>query len=464
MSPLIRARSINFGGSRDTTAASRQAEEIMEQHFRDLRRSVTVHEVYSERQPCGFSEHNCEKLLRGERYRKAQVSFGYNYQETQSPAQQSRAAKARDLIDAHHERVFQTKQVEWDFIGKDPPPHYEVNEPGRPSRRQRRRGSRGGDGSGGGGRPVRAVEVPVASARGQARGVLAEIGAQVLLSMQLESVRSAELAKAVARYAELMPEMERLLEEGYTVTLTVEAEVPKTVDVAGKLTGTGDVSQVVYFRAMYIKSAIKAVSVAGRGGVPQATVSPVGEAREGFGDPHRGEDPHELTLQQQIRMQMHDPDPAGWNKAKRATHRVVTGTQTISPAMLSPDWRPPTPPRAPAPAPAPQLDEATRRTMAAAPSRVYILSANINQYKTAFEIMKKLAGNPSFGEVKESMGGIHRTRTAVIYFADLDKPRAEALAEIVRAGGVPSARVELSGDGTAAPGVVQIFFGSDAEK
>jgi hypothetical protein len=118
-------------------------EEIMEQHFRDLRKPVTVYEVYSERQPCGFSEHNCEKLLLGDRYKNAEVTFGYNYQETPSPAPQSRAARSRDLIDAHHERVYKTKQLEWDFVPKDPPPHHEVLEAGKPSKRPRRLGSGG---------------------------------------------------------------------------------------------------------------------------------------------------------------------------------------------------------------------------------------------------------------------------------------------------------------------------------
>jgi hypothetical protein len=79
--------------------------------------------------------------------------------------------------------------------------------------------------------------------------------------------------------------------------------------------------------------------------------------------------------------------------------------------------------------------------------------------------MKKLVGNPSFGEVKESMsGGLTRSRTTVVYFSDLDKPRAEALAEIVRAQGVLSARAERSGGGDDAPGSLQIMFGSDAER
>jgi hypothetical protein len=52
----------------------------------------------------------------------------------------------------------------------------------------------------------------------------------------------------------------------------------------------------------------------------------------------------------------------------------------------------------------------------------------------------------------------------VSYWSDLDKPRADALAEILRSAGVASAYAELSGDGDDAPGVLQINFGSDDEK
>ena len=62
------------------------------------------------------------------------------------------------------------------------------------------------------------------------------------------------------------------------------------------------------------------------------------------------------------------------------------------------------------------------------------------------------------------MVGVYRKRTIVSYWSDLDKPRAEALAEIIRSAGVASAYAELSGDGDDDPGVLQIFFGIDAEK
>ena len=61
-------------------------------------------------------------------------------------------------------------------------------------------------------------------------------------------------------------------------------------------------------------------------------------------------------------------------------------------------------------------------------------------------------------------GGLSRTRTVISYRSDLDKARAEPLAEIVRSAGLTSAYAELSGDGDDAPGVLQINFDKDAEK
>lgn len=107
-----------------------------------------------------------------------------------------------------------------------------------------------------------------------------------------------------------------------------------------------------------------------------------------------------------------------------------------------------TQPPAPLPKPKPRLDAAANKALAAAFSRVYLLSANINQYKTANQVQKKLSGHATFTVVKEYMGGgLNRSRTVLSYWSDLDKPRAEALAEIVRSAGVASAYAEISGDG-----------------
>jgi hypothetical protein len=459
----------NWGGVAHT-------EQIMEQYFRDLRGTVIVHAVYSERQPCGFSEQNCEKLLLGERYKNAEVTFAYNYQETVSPALESRAKRSRYLIDAHHERVYQSKQLEWDFLERDPPAHHEVLEPWAPSKRPRRKGDRGGTAT-----PTvqgvapGATEIPMAelSPRGGIKGAAAEAGAQLLLSMQLGNLRSAETNKAFDRLAELAPEIDRLVGEGYTVVVTVEAEVPTTLDIAAAGTGVGDPSQVVYFNKMYIKTATRPPRPLAPGETTHASYQAVGEIREGFGDPSQGEDPHELTLDQQIRAQPlpelglpGDPDPARKHQPKHPQHRIIKRDQTFTPAGAVAPLVLPSVPQAPPPTPKPKLDEKTKRELAARPSRVYILDANIAQYRTAVEIEKKLAGNPPFVFVEAVSGGSSaQTRTLVVYWSDLDKARAEALAEIVRAVGVPTAHVDhdtLAED--PVPGHVQIMLGQDAER
>lgn len=116
------------------------SEAQMDQFISDLRKqvktTVTVHEIYSERQPCGPSDHDCESMLL-RRYPRAKVTFGWGYQETQSPGPESRAARARARIEAHQQRLTASKQLEWVFEN-DPPPHHERNEPGPISNRPRR--------------------------------------------------------------------------------------------------------------------------------------------------------------------------------------------------------------------------------------------------------------------------------------------------------------------------------------
>lgn len=126
------------------------SEAEMDQFLTEVRRQarweVTVHEIYSERQPCGPSDSDCEGMLR-KRYPRARTTFGYGYQETEAPARDSRAARTKSNIAAAHQRVTESRQLEWDFPGRTPPPHFQRNEPGPISRRPRRfggSGSRGG--------------------------------------------------------------------------------------------------------------------------------------------------------------------------------------------------------------------------------------------------------------------------------------------------------------------------------
>jgi hypothetical protein len=321
-----------------------------------------------------------------------------------------------------------------------------------------RRGGGGGGGLGGGG-PI----APITSPRSQAKGALLQWGAQALLAKQISNMQSAEQAKAVARFAELSPEIARLLDENNYVTITVEVEVPKTVNIAGVITQS-DPSMIVYYRNMYIDRYVKARPKKAPGEQEQSGYYPVGEVDPKYGNPRRGDDPHEYNLDQQIRVQMGDPDPKGLDKPKHPTHMVMKRSQTLAPQIVDAlETVKNTPPPA-APPPEPKIDEETAKRLAAAPNRIYLLTANVVQYKTAVQIRDKLKGNPIFQVTGEAMGGGGaQTITHVVYWSEYDKPRAEKLAELLRAEGLPAARAMTGGSGKT-PGYLQINFGRDAEK
>ena len=320
------------------------------------------------------------------------------------------------------------------------------------------RGS-GGGGAGGGG-PV----APITSSRAQAKGALLSWGAQALLAKQISNMQSAEQAKAMARYAELTPEIGRLLDENYAVTITVEVEVPKTVNIAGVLTQT-DPSMIVYYRNMYIERTMKVRPKKPPDANEPAAYHAVGDVAPKYGNPRRGEDPHEYTLDQQIRLQMGDPDPTGKDKPKHPTHQVMKRSQTLMPQTVDAIEAVVNNPRPAARPPEPALDEATARKLAAAPTRVYLSTENIVQYKTAVRVWEKLKATSVFRVTGEAMGGgTGRTLTRVIYWSEYDKPRAETLAELLRAEGLPAARSDSGGGPGKTPGYLQINFGRDAEK
>src|SRR6185312_15457863 len=75
--------------------------------------------------------------------------------------------------------------------------------------------SGGGSGGGGGVGPAGGIPVEPLSPAGQARNFAMSAFAQMLLSMQISKMQSNERAKAVARLAELTPEIGRLLEANY---------------------------------------------------------------------------------------------------------------------------------------------------------------------------------------------------------------------------------------------------------
>ena len=116
------------------------------------------------------------------------------------------------------------------------------------------------------------------------------------------------------------------------------------------------------------------------------------------------------------------------------------------------------------PKPEPKMDEETARKLADAPTRVDLLTENIVQYKAAVHVREKLKANPIFRVTGEAMGGGGTTLTRVIYWSEYDRPRAEKLAELLRAEGLPAARADSGGDPSKTPGSLQINFGRDAEK
>jgi hypothetical protein len=302
------------------------------------------------------------------------------------------------------------------------------------------------------------------SPAGQARSVAMAAAAQMLLAKQISNLQSAEKAKAQARFEELGPEIGRLLAENYSVTVTVEVEVPKTVNIAGVATQS-DPSMIVYYRNMYIDQAFPVLRKKAPGEDEHAEYHAMGEVNEKYANPRRRDDPHEFTLDQQIRVQMGDSDPLGRDKPMHPTHRVMKRSQTFTPQVVQAvQTIMEHPPAAAPPKPEPKIDEETAKKLAAAPSRVYLLTENIAQYKSAVQIRDKLQANPVFRFTGEAMGGGGgRTLTRVVYWSEYDRPRAEKLAELLRAEGLPQARADSGGSGKA-PGYLQIDFGRDAEK
>lgn len=275
---------------------------------------------------------------------------------------------------------------------------------------------------------------------------------QMLQSKMLGNLQQAEIAKFEKRLAELQPQIDKQLRSGNSVELIVVVEKPNTYDF---LCGAGafcDQSQLTYFNRMWIRGVQSVEPVAGyaqRGTSRQTSVWPTGGG-EGFVPyTHQGGsiiDESEIPF-----LSTRDP-------LHHCEYEKVTLYPQESIAPLAANHLPPQPmtPQAP-------LNTEAQKALAKAPSRVYMMTGNIFQYETAVGIQKKLADNPSFGEVKQYTASMYGSRTIVSYVSYLDKPRAEALAEFLRSEGVHSAHVQQSGIGYDNPGVLQIFFSRDAE-
>lgn len=279
---------------------------------------------------------------------------------------------------------------------------------------------------------------------------------QILQAMQFANLQRAEIDKFQRRFAQLQPKIDAYLGNGYSVELILIVEKPNRPDFFCASGVFCDQSQFIYFHDLYINyvESVKPVISPSPRATSYPTIGPAG-GRSGFIPyTHQG---GSLIDEKEIPF-LHTRDPDHHCEFAKQMLYPQESAFPISPVV--PRYPPAQPEK-----PKARLDPAAKKALAAAPSRVYVLSENINQYKTAYEVIKKLAGNPLFGEVKESMGGAGgRMRTIVSYRSDLDKAKAEALAATLRSAGVSTVRIEINGEGDGDPGVLTIWFGRDAEK
>jgi uncharacterized protein DUF4157 len=300
--------------------------------------------------------------------------------------------------------------------------------------------------------PVREATPGYQPAKGAAIG-----GAiQMIQAMQIAGLQRNEVEKFQARYAQLQPKIDAYLAKGFLVELILIVEKPDIPDLGCRAGVFCDQGQLIYFHDFYINYVANAkpdLKPAAPSRYP--TMGPAG-GRSGGHVPYVHEGGRDIE-EKQIR----------FRRANHPDHHCEYMKQTLYPEE-SPFPLSPIEPRrraAQPEKPKPPTDPATRKVLALLPARVYVESANIIQAKVADEVVKALAGNPLFGEVKSDLGGgLGNKYTRVSYRNPLDKAKAEALAAIIRTKGVPTATAELSGNGDDDPGVLTIWFGSDAEK
>jgi Domain of unknown function (DUF4157) len=160
------------------------------------------------------------------------------------------------------------------------------------------------------------------AARGSVEGAWS-----MILAGQLSYVRGAELQKAVDALIALEPTIEQDRQKGIDVTVTVVAEVPDHPDVAGYATGTGDASQVVLFRDMYISHLSLPAS---------AATSTVSTAYDAGGHSRDYVGQGDMTLDQRIRSQLGEKYPVPGTGPHAGFH-FVEGQQVF------PGYPPPKP-------------------------------------------------------------------------------------------------------------------------
>jgi hypothetical protein len=287
-------------------------------------------------------------------------------------------------------------------------------------------------------------------------GALLGSAVQILQAKMFGNLQGDEVAKYEARLATLRPKIEAFLSNGYSVELTLIVEKPNSIDVLCVAGAFCEQNQLIYFHDLYISAAESVrpmISVTATAPSSQPSMSSPGGRDRIIPYTHQG---GSIIEEKEI----------PFLKARDSVHHCEFAKLTVypQPSVSAPPIGTGRPPAQPA-KPKPRLDPAAQRALAKAPSRLYLLSENVVQREKASQIEKKLSGNPSFVLVRsDTGGGVGSSRTTVVYFSNLDKARAEALLEIVRSEGLPSARVLLSGNGDDDPGVLEIFFGRDAER
>lgn len=80
-----------------------------------------------------------------------------------------------------------------------------------------------------------------------------EGAAQALLAMQLKQMQATEAAKAYDAWDRLQPKIDEARSKGRWVRVGLHLEVPEKIDVIGGVVGIGDISQIVWFRTMWIE-------------------------------------------------------------------------------------------------------------------------------------------------------------------------------------------------------------------
>ena len=123
--------------------------------------------------------------------------------------------------------------------------------------------------------------------------VTIEGAAQALLAMQLKQMQATEAAKAYDAWERLQPKIDEARSKGRWVRVGLHLDVPEKIDVIGGVVGIGDISQIVWFRTMWIEvmeTREQAYGVTNRG-APELIRSNMSAA-----DPHQQADvPHPHT-------------------------------------------------------------------------------------------------------------------------------------------------------------------------